>query len=214
MSDAHKFMVFGVLIAVAGFFLAVSAKAGRGQTTIKILGAEITLAAAGGIVVMLMGILTFALPTALAAIVPPKGGISDKPVRIVPAGEPKDQPPPKDSKGREALLSSGPVVGSQVSAYLYTYAEDIMRSPSLDYGGAYLVSAEARGRSLTMFFSIQGRAPEGLKNVSMQRISQQLCLTTGLRRALNLGGTVRIELTDQPSESTLNLLDARYIGCE
>jgi hypothetical protein len=65
MSDDHLFMMFGAAIAGAGFWLAAAARAGDGRTVIKLFGAEITLAAAGGIVVMLFGIVTFAWPTVI-----------------------------------------------------------------------------------------------------------------------------------------------------
>lgn len=49
-------VIFGVIVTIMGFALAWTARTGTGQTTIRLFGAEITLAAAGGILVMLMGV--------------------------------------------------------------------------------------------------------------------------------------------------------------
>lgn len=70
MSEAHYFMLFGAFLACGGLALAASNRSIPGRTVVKLLGAEITLAAAGGIVVILIGAVIFAVPTVLASAKP------------------------------------------------------------------------------------------------------------------------------------------------
>ena len=58
-------MLFGACVACGGFVLAIMNRVQPGQTAIKVFGAEITLAAAGGVIVIALGLATFALPTLL-----------------------------------------------------------------------------------------------------------------------------------------------------
>jgi len=70
VSEAHYFMLFGAFLACGGLALAAYNRSLPGRTVVKLLGAEITLATAGGIVVILMGAVIFTMPTVLAAVKP------------------------------------------------------------------------------------------------------------------------------------------------
>jgi len=56
-------MLFGTFVVCGGLALTATNHVAPGRTVIRILGAEITLAAAGGIIVIALGVLTFSLPT-------------------------------------------------------------------------------------------------------------------------------------------------------
>ena len=62
LTDFWILEAFGSFVLLSGLYLAVTSKAGSGRSTLSLWGAEITLVAAGGILVMFLGILTFALP--------------------------------------------------------------------------------------------------------------------------------------------------------
>lgn len=62
MTNEHFYMLFGSVVTLLGFILARSSQVGQGQTTIRLFGGEFSLAAAGGVVVMLLGIIAFSLP--------------------------------------------------------------------------------------------------------------------------------------------------------
>lgn len=100
MVSEQYFMAFGVLIAVGGFALARNAQGGDGKTIVKIFGQEITLAAAGGILVIFLGAVVFSLPSILPA--------KDIPGR---KGENELVESPSDGTGNEsdAVVSTGMV---------------------------------------------------------------------------------------------------------
>jgi hypothetical protein len=70
MSDHVAFMIFGAAIAAAGFWLSTTANTGNGHANISLFGGKFTVGAAGGVVVILFGILTATIPYLLHAFLP------------------------------------------------------------------------------------------------------------------------------------------------
>ena len=62
MSEDLAFMMFGAAIAASGLWLAATSRSGSGQTTIRMFGGEVTLAAAGGVIVVILGVVAFSIP--------------------------------------------------------------------------------------------------------------------------------------------------------
>jgi hypothetical protein len=205
-------MIFGGVIALAGFYLAATAKAGSGQTTFSVLGAEISLAAAGGILVMLLGVVTFALPTLMVSI---RKETSPTPARTIIAPMESDIGIPTDDNGRRLLLATGPRRPQEIAAYLALFAEDKPQDQIIGGTGAHLSEALSNKRSIDLSYFWYEKPSDSQFKTAQHAIQERLCNATHLARATSLGGSVHVsyEYTTLPDGDT-HSMTGYYLECK